>query len=405
MELVYRHERSLYLTSMIVGGLIWLALVVATLGLALIYAVLGLLFYLVVHSGFIAHLRGNAVELSERQFPDLYRQYREACARLEVDDVPTAYLMMSEGMLNALAARFLRRDYVVLYSSVVEALRSRPAALAFYFGHELGHIRRGHLRLAWLRWPASVLPLLGAAYRRAQEYTCDQHGLAVSASREDALAALGVLASGGERLPHLNTMAFIEQQQQSAGFWMSYHELTNDYPWLCKRMAQIASASDATGAVPAAPPRHRLAWVLAVLTPRFGVGGGASILVTLALIGVLLAIAIPAYQDFSARSEVALALPLASQVQSVAGVYIEEHGEYPGTLQEIGVPESLDTGPVSSIRLLDDGIELTLRSHHAAVDAATMILSAYRTDSDGIAWDCTQGTLAGKYRPVNCRAP
>src|SRR5687768_17384340 len=212
MNLVYKHEQSLYVISMGIGIIVWIALVLGTMGAALLYVLLFLLIYLFAQSGFISHLRGNAVELGERQFPDLYGQYREACQKLGMNEIPTAYLMMSDGVLNALATRFLRRQYVVLYSSVVEALKSRPEALRFYFGHELAHIKRGHLTLNWLRWPASILPLLGAGYRRAQEYTCDLHGLAASASRDDAMAGLGVLASGGEKLAQLDMTTFIEQQ-------------------------------------------------------------------------------------------------------------------------------------------------------------------------------------------------
>jgi hypothetical protein len=106
-----------------------------------------------------------------------------------------------------------------------------------------------------------------------------------SASRDDALAGLGVLASGGERLTQLNTPAFIEQQGQSGGFWMSYHELTNDYPWLCKRIAHVSVAGGAEAANHAAPRRHILAWFIAAMTPRLGIaGGGGSMLVMIVII-------------------------------------------------------------------------------------------------------------------------
>lgn len=402
MDLVYRHEKPLFLLSMVIGSLVWVAIVIGTFGLALVYALLGLLIYLFAQSGFISHLRGNAVELSERQFPELYGQFREACQKLGMSDVPTAYLMMSDGVINALAARFLRRHYVVLFSSVVEALRSRPAALRFYFGHELAHIKRGHLDLAWLRWPASILPLLGAGYRRAQEYTCDLHGLAASVSRDDALAALGVLAAGGEKMPQLNAPEFIGQQRQSGAFWMSYHELTNDYPWLCKRLANVSAAGTAGAGDMAAPRRHPMAWALAAMTPRLGLGGG-SIIVVIALIGILAAIAIPAYQDYTIRSQFAQIMPIATQVQSRAEAYIAENGGYPDTAEDMGLPSSPDSGPVSGIQVLEEGIELTLRSEYAALDGATVILSAYRNEDGSIGWDCTGGTVAHKHRPPMCR--
>ena len=404
MELIYKHERPLFVISMAIGIMVWLALIVGTFGIALIYVLIFFLIYLFAQSGFISYLRGNTVELGEHQLPDLYNHYREACQKLGMDEIPTAYLMMSDGVLNALATRFLRRHYVVLYSSVVEALKSRPEALRFYFGHELAHIKRGHLTLNWLRWPASILPLLGAGYRRAQEYTCDLHGLAASASRDDALAGLGVLASGGEKLTQLNTAAFIEQQGQSGGFWMSYHELTNDYPWLCKRLSHVAVAAGADATSHAAPRRHTMAWVFAAMTPRFGLaGGGGSMIVMIAIIGILAAIAIPAYHDYTMRAQVMQAMVMADQVQDAAQLYIEENRRYPDSLEEIGLQESIDEGMVSGIRLVDGGFELTLRSDKIQLDGRTIILGAMEYDDGSIGWDCTGGTVEPKHRPANCR--
>ena len=407
MELVYKNEKPLFAISMAIGAIVWIALIVGTLGIALIYVLLFLIIYLFAQSGFIAYLRGNAVELSAKQFPDLYKQYLEACERLEIEEIPTAYLMMSDGILNALATRFLRRHYVVLYSSVVEALRSRPEALRFYFGHELAHIKRGHLNLQWLKMPASLLPLLGAAYRRAQEYTCDLHGLAASNSREDALSALAVLGTGGEKLSEVNVDSFIGQQRHTSGFWMSFHELTNDYPWLCKRLAHIAAVSGMSGRGAMeykAPARSFFAGVFAAFTPRLGVGGGgASVLVVVAIIGVLAAIAIPAYQDYTLRAQVAAAMPLIDQVESAAAAYVNEHQAYPESPAEVGLPETLEGGPVSRIQVTDDGFELTLRSDDASLDEKTIVVGAYQSDAGGIEWQCLGGTLGEKYRPAKCR--
>ncbi|GFE84612.1 hypothetical protein GCM10011487_66120 [Steroidobacter agaridevorans] len=407
MDLVYKSEKPLFVLSMVIGTIVWLALVVGTFGVALVYVLLFLIIYLFAHSGFIAYLRGNTLELSESQFPDLYKQYLEACERLEIEEIPTAYLMMSDGILNALATRFLRRHYVVLYSSVVEALRSRPDALRFYFGHELAHIKRGHLNLQWLKMPASILPLLGAAYRRAQEYTCDLHGLAASNSREDALAALAVLGTGGEKLADVNVNGFIDQQRYTGGFWMSYHELTNDYPWLCKRLAHIAAVSGARNGRASeykAPSRSFFAGVFAAFTPRFGVGGGASVLVLVAIIGVLAAIAIPAYQDYTLRAQASGAMPLVEQVESAAAEYVNEHKAYPESPADVGLPEEMETGPVSHVAVIDEGFELTLRSSNALLNEKTIVVGAYQNDDGSIQWHCVGGTLDQKYRSAKCRS-
>lgn len=401
--LVYKNEKPLLAISVVVGVIFWLLVVIGTFGLALLFMLFAFVMYLFAQSAFISHLRGNCVELAADQYPDLHRQYLESCDRLGVAAPPTAYLMMSDGILNALAARFLRRYYVVVFSSIIEALKSQPEAVRFYFGHELAHVLRGHLNLVWLKLPASALPLLGAAYRRAQEYTCDLHGMAACASTPDAVAALAVLASGGEKLPQLNTERFVEQQSASGGFWMSYHELTGDYPWLCKRIANVLRAS--AGAEALLPPRRSFwAGVLAFFTPRLGPGGGSvSMLISIAIVGILAAIAIPAYRDYTIRAEVAPAFAMVDEILEAAAPYVEENRRYPATLDEIGLSAVPDSEAVSRIDLVDDGIEMTLAGTSASVDGKTVLVSAYQDDEGEIGWECVGGTLEMRYRPVHCR--
>lgn len=400
MPLIHRLEKPLFVISLVIGSIAWLAALWFTKGLLLIYVPIVLLIYVFAHSAFISHLKGNAVELSDDQLPDLFVQYRESCSILDLPAIPRAYLMMSDGVVNALATKFLRRKYVVVFSSVIDALRSRPEALRFYFGHELAHIKRGHLNLRWLLFPASVLPLLGAAYRRAQEYTCDLHGLAASKSRDDAVAALGVLASGGEKLPALNSARFVAQNSESGGFWMSFHELTNDYPWLTKRIDQIASDT------PSSPRRSFFAWVLACFVPRVGMAGGgaAGTLVIVAVIGILAAIAIPAYQDYTLRAQVAQAMPAMRQVQQAAQEYVEREGVYPASPEDIGLASTSETGPISAVSISEDGISLVLRSRHLQLHGQSILLEANRSKDGSISWNCSGGSLPQKYRPPQCRA-
>jgi Zn-dependent protease with chaperone function/Tfp pilus assembly major pilin PilA len=402
MSLIHKNEKILYSIALTIGLIVWIGVSILSYGLILIYVLLGFLAYLFAQSAFISHLRGNSVRLSGSQFPDLHAQFLECCQKLEMEP-PEAYVMMSDGVLNALATKFLRRHYVVLFSSVLDALKSRPDSVRFYFGHELAHIKRGHLNFHWVLFPGLILPLLGAAYRRSQEYTCDLHGLAVSSSREDAFAALGVLGSGAEKLPALNVQEFREQRGETGGFWMSFHELTSDYPWLCKRLAAIA-AHESNPPLPPNPSRHVGAWVLALFVPRVGIGGsGAGALMTIVIIGVLAAIAIPAYQDYTARAKVIGAMNMLEQVQQRAAPWVEEHGAYPEDLEQIGVPAAATDSPVGTVAIVEDGIELTLKSSMKNLDGKTIIYSAYRREDQKIAWDCSGGTLEPKYRPLRCR--
>ena len=305
MNIVYKNEKPLYSIILVLSILFWILLVVGTVGIALIYLFFGFLIYLFVHSAFISHIKGNGVEVSETQFPELYSQYVSCCEKLEVKELPELYILNSDGMLNALATKFVRRKYVVLYSGVVDALKKYPDGLNFYIGHELGHIKRGHLNWTTLIWPGMLLPLLGTAYRRSQEYTCDLHGLYCCAQTKDAAVAMAVLATGPEHWSNLSVQSFVEQVKKTGGFWMSFHEYTSDYPWLCKRMQRVVNAAKPEELN--VPRRNFFAAFLALFVPRIGLGGGAggivSLMIVIAVVGILAAVAIPAYQDYTARAK------------------------------------------------------------------------------------------------------
>jgi hypothetical protein len=216
---------------------------------------------------------------------------------------------------------------VVLYSDVVDALEQRPDAINFYIGHELGHIARSHLVWAPLLWPAGLLPLLGAAYSRAREYTCDRHGLRCTKSWGDAVLGMAALAAGEKRWKTINLKQYLEQAKATSGFWMSFHELTGDYPWLVKRIAAVKSL--AQGEKVSHPGRNPLAWLLALFVPRIGIAGGAgSILIVVAIVGILAAIAIPAYQEYMARAQMsggfAAVVPQEESLQAPDGTYSDE---------------------------------------------------------------------------------
>jgi hypothetical protein len=210
------------------------------------------------------------------------------CERLGLEVVPEAYLLQMGGAFNAFATRFLGNNFIVLYSDVVDALEERPDAINFYIGHEIGHIKRNHLRWSALLAPAAFLPLLGAAYARAREYTCDRHGFHACDDLKSAQVGLAALAAGGKRWRQMSVSTYTAQAQQSGGFWMSFHELVGDYPWLVKRMAVVRGLAQgrkcrrrAATAWPICWPCSCRAWCR---RRRFVLG-------VIALIGVLAAVA------------------------------------------------------------------------------------------------------------------
>jgi len=199
MDLVYKNERSLFVVMLVLSLIVWAGLVAGMGGAVVGYAVMFFLFYCFAQSALISYIKGNAVRITADQFPDLDAQINACCAKLGQERVPDAYLLQMGGSLNAFATRFLGRDFLVLYSDVVDGLHDNPDALNFYIGHEIGHIKRKHLSWGTVLLPASVLPLIGAAYSRAREYTCDRHGLAACEQPVNAEFGMAALAAGGRR--------------------------------------------------------------------------------------------------------------------------------------------------------------------------------------------------------------
>ncbi|MCA9510078.1 MAG: M48 family metallopeptidase [Myxococcota bacterium] len=386
MQLVYPKEKALFAIVVAVSALVWTALVVGTLGIALVYAPFVLVGYLFAQSGFISYVRGTGVEVSPAQLPDLHDRLERCCAELGMERVPVAYVLNAHGLLNALATRFLRRHYVVLFSDVLEALTDRPDALDFYIGHELGHIRRGHLAWAWFLAPGRILPLIGTAYSRAREYTCDLHGLACCADPEDAAYGLAVLAAGRHGSNALDLDAFADQSDATGGFWMSFHELTGDYPWLTKRMRHLRAA--ATRHAPSFPRRHPLAWLMAAFVPRMGgaAGGAAGAMMSVAIVGVVAAIAMPNYLRFRAASELAPAAEMRREVERAAGAFILERGHVPASLPDMGLPADAANAAVESVRIEGATIVMELRTIENA-GGRTVVLTPYM-DGDRIGWEC-----------------
>lgn len=126
-----------------------------------------------------AAVRGSAVELSPRQYEDLYRTADEFAQRLGLRRRPQIYLTNGNGALNAFAAQATGHDYVVLSNELFTNLqRDNREGMRFILGHELGHISLHHVAL-WYQLSVAYserIPLLGPALSRLREYSCDRHG-------------------------------------------------------------------------------------------------------------------------------------------------------------------------------------------------------------------------------------
>jgi Zn-dependent protease with chaperone function len=391
-ELVYPRERTLSTLTLVLGVLAWIVLIIGTFGAALIFLLLGFLAYLFAQSALIARIKGDGVELSQSQFPDLYAHFCACCDRLSLPTRPRAYILNGNGRLNAFATQFLGLQYVVLMSDVIDAMDRHSEGVRFYIGHELGHLRLRHISGQLLRWPVLWLPLLGAAYSRAKESSCDRHGLACCSSPASAAHALAALSSGAKRWAKLDVAAYLKQSREGGRFWMSFHELVAGYPWLAKRFARVIDSKAPTA------PRNPLAFLLALFVPYAGrAGAGFGFLMLVYIIGVGTAVALPAYKEYTTRAILHNVVNESQATRDALGHYYESAHQIPQSLQQVGAKESLKDGSA----LILDTQHMLLTIHTARGD----LVFVPRTDTAGhVLWSCTNGQgLKAESVPLSCR--
>lgn len=401
MNLLYKNEKTLFIILLTLSLIFWAGLLVGTMGVVLLYVLAFFIFYLLGQSAFISYLKGTGVEITQEQFPDLHEKINACSEKLDIEKPPAAYLMHMGGTFNALATRFLGKNFIVLYSDIVDALENHPDALNFYIGHELGHLKRRHLVWGPLLAPAAFLPIIGTAYSRAREYTCDRHGLAACNDPASAPLGLAALAAGGKRWRTLNQESYTAQTKHSSGFWMSLHEIISDYPWLTKRIATLRALSN--GEEIKHPRRSFLAWFFALFIPRLGVGGGAAgLLIIIAIIGILAAIAIPAYQGYAAKAQLSQAISIGRTATTAVENYYYNNDTPPDDLKQAGFALPSYATYVQDIEVNPRNAEVTLTLAIPAHLGKSITFVPSLDDDKRIHWRCSS-EISASLMPVDCR--
>lgn len=128
------------------------------------------------------------------------------------------------------------------------------------------------------------------------------------------------------------------------------------------------------------------------------------LMIVVAIIGILAAVAIPAYQDYSVRSKVSEGLSLAAGAKSRVEETRIALGNFPSTHDSYGLatPTSIAGNNVLSVEVQPGGIIVVSFTADTALIGATLNLTPSVTGGS-LRWSCTGGSLINQYRPANCR--
>jgi len=132
------------------------------------------------------------------------------------------------------------------------------------------------------------------------------------------------------------------------------------------------------------------------------------LMIVVAIIAILAAIAIPAYQNYLIRAQVAEGFSLATGAKTAVWDYAANTGYFPANNQSAGLasPSSISGDYVSSVNVSGGQVAVAFSGRQANSALSGLLLVLSPTISTGsIIWTCgpSHTTIPAEYLPSSCR--
>ena len=129
------------------------------------------------------------------------------------------------------------------------------------------------------------------------------------------------------------------------------------------------------------------------------------LMIVVAIIAILAAIAIPQYQDYLIRGQVAEGLVTAAGSKTAIWEFRNNTGRFPPSNQSAGLPSatSINGKYVSSVTVTSGKVVIAYANSDSNSNLQSQTLSLSPIDNGGsIGWTC-KSSMAGRYLPTSCR--
>ncbi|WP_256489319.1 pilin [Pleionea sp. CnH1-48] len=126
------------------------------------------------------------------------------------------------------------------------------------------------------------------------------------------------------------------------------------------------------------------------------------LMIVVAIIGILAAVALPAYQDYTVRAKVSELLLAAANAKTAVSEFAQAEGTLAGSGTGLTIPTEgayVSSGTVSAAGVVTvTGTQADLGSD----SDVTITLTPTRNNNGVVTWACTSSSSA-KYLPATCR--
>lgn len=131
------------------------------------------------------------------------------------------------------------------------------------------------------------------------------------------------------------------------------------------------------------------------------------LMIVIAILGILLAIAIPAYSDYTVRARVSEGLNVATATKTGVSETRLSTGTFPTNNLTAGVSLTISSTYVTSVVVGDLGTILITYNNAAQkipeLGAGNTIILIPTFSNGTVRWECSTGGVVSKFRPARCR--
>jgi len=132
------------------------------------------------------------------------------------------------------------------------------------------------------------------------------------------------------------------------------------------------------------------------------------LMIVVAIIGILAAVALPAYQDYTKRSHVSEGLALAGGAKTAVTEYYSDKGEWPTTNTQAGLATdaSITGNAVTKVTVGASGLITVTFNTKVETGSKILALKPDATGGGSVKWDCKPAagtTVNVKFLPATCR--